>query len=174
MDAISTQRLTLRPFRSADVDAVLAYADDEAFGRYIPGVPHPYGREDAESFVARMREPTEDDLQLAICLGSRVIGGASLVITDGAAMLGYGLGRAWWGNGYATEVARALVDAAFAHPDVAVVWAWADARNTASLRVLRKAGLTPEGIARQRRTHRGERVDEHHHSILRTEWLDRD
>lgn len=39
---IRTARLTLRPLLASDIDDVFDYAADEAFGRYIPTVPHPY------------------------------------------------------------------------------------------------------------------------------------
>ena len=55
--------------------------------------------------------------------------------------LGYRLKRDAWGKGYATEGSRALVDTAFADLGATRVWASAMAVNTASRRVMEKAGL---------------------------------
>jgi RimJ/RimL family protein N-acetyltransferase len=169
---ITTERLVLRPFRAEDVDEVLAYASDEAFARYVPGVPYPYGREHAEAFVSIAVEADwATDPLFAVELDGRVIGGINLMVDEVAtAGLGYALGRAWWGRGLATEMARAVIDRAFGTYEVEVVWATADARNAASRHVMEKVGMRLDGILRQRRVHRGERVDECHYSVLRTEW----
>lgn len=169
---MATERLSLRPFEAEDVEDALAYANDELFGRYVPTVPYPYERHDAETFVAfAMETDWSCDPHWAIDLHGRAIGGVDLSIDEeNTAALGYAIGRAWWGQGLGTEAARAAVDCAFERYGVAVVWATADARNTASHRVLEKIGMRLDGTLRQRRLHRGERSDECHFSILREEW----
>lgn len=169
---MTTERLSLRPFQAHDIDDALAYASDEAFGRFVPTVPYPYGRHDAEAFVASAMETDWSRApHWAIALDGRAIGGVNLAMDEeNTAALGYAIGRAWWGQGLGTEVARAAVDCAFERYRVAVVWATADARNTPSRRVLEKVGMRLDGVLRQRRLHRGERCDECHYGILRTEW----
>ena len=61
------------------------------------------------------------------------------------AHLGYCLARDAWGQGYATEAARRVVEAALAEPSIWRVEALCDAEHTASTRVLQKAGLAYEG-----------------------------
>lgn len=168
---LTTQRLVLRPFRSGDVDDVFAYARDDEFGRYLP-IPHPYERHHAEEFVAMAAETDwSRHPHLAIVLDNRVIGGTNIRV-DGeeTAGLGFAIGRDWQRREFATEAAQAMIDCAFATYGVAVVWATADARNVASRRVLEKVGMRPDGVLRQRRVHRGQRVDECHYSVLRAEW----
>ena len=55
--------------------------------------------------------------------------------------LGYRLRREVWGRGYATEGSRALIDKAFAELGAARVYASTMTVNTASRRVMEKAGL---------------------------------
>ena len=55
--------------------------------------------------------------------------------------LGYRLRRASWGQGYATEGSRALIDRAFAELGASRVFAETMAVNTASRRVMEKTGL---------------------------------
>jgi hypothetical protein len=57
---LRTERLTLRSFRTTDVDDALAYRDDPEFARFLPHVSLPFTRADAEAFVTlNMTEPWE-------------------------------------------------------------------------------------------------------------------
>ncbi|HEY3608472.1 MAG TPA: GNAT family N-acetyltransferase, partial [Pseudonocardiaceae bacterium] len=81
--------------------------------------------------------------------------------------LGYRLRKSAWGKGYATEISRALVGRAFTDRDARRVYADAVIVNTASRRVLEKAGLT---FVRTFHTP-GEELDEVEYAITRAEWL---
>lgn len=77
-----------------------------------------------------------------------LMGDAGLYLLDGRGPeieLGYTLGRSWWGRGYATEAARALLASAFDDFGLDEVVAVADVANPASTRVLAKAGMEREG-----------------------------
>ena len=76
--------------------------------------------------------------------GGQLIGDAGLYHgEDGSPEieLGYTLGRAWWGRGYATEAAAACRDVAFERLALETVTAIADPANGASARVLEKVGM---------------------------------
>src|SRR3954454_1000257 len=76
----------------------------------------------------------------------RLIGDAGLYRTPaGEVELGYTLGKPWWGRGYATEVARAWLEAAFSRLGVPEVVALAEPANAASLHVLEKVGMRRDG-----------------------------
>ena len=66
-----------------------------------------------------------------------------------SASLGYCLRKAAWGQGYATEAARALLQWAFDALDLNRVQAGTDTRNTSSARVLEKLGFVREGTLRE-------------------------
>jgi RimJ/RimL family protein N-acetyltransferase len=94
---LHTPRLLLRPFQPGDVDDALAYRDDREFARYLPHVPQPFTRADAEAFVARnIEEPWELFPTFAVVLAGRVIGTANLMIDPAkrGANLGYAIARA--------------------------------------------------------------------------------
>jgi RimJ/RimL family protein N-acetyltransferase len=77
-----------------------------------------------------------------------VIGEAGLYPMNGVGPdieLGYALGTPWWGRGYATEAARAILHAAFENLGVERVVAVAKRENTGSLHVLDKLGFRMEG-----------------------------
>ena len=101
---IRTQRLALRPFTPADVDAVLGYESDPAYGEFL-GVPRPYRRRDAERSVAsRMLCDWSRSAMWAVDLEGDAIGhvGMTLYAGHGRVDLYYGLAPAHWGMGYMT------------------------------------------------------------------------
>lgn len=171
---METARLVLRPFETSDVDDVYVYAHDEAFWRYLPGMPRPYTREEAEAFLARAtsRDPGTQ-VQWAIEYEGHVIGGINVrpQLTDRRAGMGYGIGSAWWGRGITTEAARAVVDWAFANLEIDRVFATADARNVGSWTVMRHLGMQHEGTLRAHRMQDGFAADEVVYGILRAEWV---
>ena len=50
---IKTDRLVLRPFQADDVEDALAYRDDIEFARFLPHIPQPFTRRDAEALFPR-------------------------------------------------------------------------------------------------------------------------
>ena len=83
----------------------------------------------------------------------RAIGAVSYSRTGSEATFGYVLHRAYWGRGYATELAVGLVERLFADPELLFVRAACDEENLASRRVLEKTelklrGRAPRDIAR--------------------------
>ena len=146
---ITTERLLLRPFQSGDVDDALAYRDDVEFARFLPHIPQPFTRGDAETFVAtNMSEPWDRSPTFAVVLGGRVIGTVNFEVdaTTRTAMLGYAIGRAWWGRGIATEAAQAAMAWAIEAFHLVRVWASTDLGNVRSQRVLEKLGMRRESV----------------------------
>lgn len=80
--------------------------------------------------------------------GGRPFGLIELRPTGHRAEIGYVLGRPWWGRGFMTEAARAVVEWGLARPAIYRVWAVTDVDNTASVRVLEKTGMLREGRLR--------------------------
>ena len=170
---IRTERLLLRPHRLEDVDDIFEFARDPEWGRYL-SVPKPYFREHAVEFVEdRIRTSREVWPVWAMVLEGRVVGGIGIDIDaqDERGALGYSLARKHWGRGLTVEAARAVVDWGFRERGLAKVYAYADARNAQSLRVMEKLGMTREGTLRSHRTLRGERVDDVYYGLLREEWM---
>ena len=62
---------------------------------------------------------------------------------------GYVLRASAWGKGCASEVMSWLVDHALAHPGIHRAEAFCDVENSASARVMEKAGMVREGILRR-------------------------
>lgn len=173
-DLIATDRLQLRPWRLGDVDDVLAYAQDPEWSRFLRALPRPYGREDAEAFIARqILLDRALHAAWAVELDGSVVGGIGLRFQPEhrRAELGYSLARRHWNRGYVTEAAGAVVDAAFRTcPGLNRIHARADVENRASQRVMEKIGMAREGVLRQNRFEREEFVDEVWFAVLRSDW----
>lgn len=134
---ILTGRLTLRAFRPDDGADLCEYLGDPETVFFEPY--DAYTREAADREAARR---TDDPAFVAICLGEKLIGNVYLGPDDepGTAEIGYVLNRAYWGHGYATEAARAVIDAAFAL-GVRKISAGCAENNPHSWRLLERLGM---------------------------------
>jgi [ribosomal protein S5]-alanine N-acetyltransferase len=144
---LETRHLLLRPFEIGDVDNCLEYRNDVEFARYLPHIPQPFTRSDAEAFVHQnMTEPFDRSPTFAVVLAGKVIGTVNLEIDaiTRSAMLGYAIGRGYWGRGLATEAAEVVVAWAFDVVRLERVWASTSPDNVRSQKVLQKLGMNPQ------------------------------
>jgi [ribosomal protein S5]-alanine N-acetyltransferase len=172
---LHTARLRLRPFTSADADALFALHSNDNVLRYWDAPPWT-DRARAERFIAACRQMAEDGsgarLALDRAFDGAFIGWCGLARWNPdhrSASMGYCLDDAAWGNGYATEAARALLQWAFDTLDLNRVQAETDTRNAASARVLEKLGFVREGWLREDCVVNGEVSDSWVYGLLRRE-----
>jgi RimJ/RimL family protein N-acetyltransferase len=144
---LKTRRLMLGTAVPDDAKAITALINDHRVAGNMASVPHPYTLTDAE---AAIEAANGKPLFVISLTDGRVIGGGGLAVHAGYPELAYWLGVPYWGNGYATEAARALVDFAFADLECAELHAGARVTNPASRRVLEKCGFEWTGIKLQR------------------------
>jgi ribosomal-protein-alanine N-acetyltransferase len=157
MDAptLTTARLVLRPFTPDDAPAVHAHLADYEVAATTASIPHPYPEGDAEMWISTHapRCAMGEAVVLAVTLRETgvLVGSIEirLVAAHRRAELGYWVGRAHWGRGYATEAAGALVRWGFATLGLHRVTAAHLTRNPASGRVLAKMGMRHEGRLRK-------------------------
>ena len=109
---LETERLTLRVPRLEDVKAIAVLANDRRIAENTARMPHPYGVDDAEQFVSAVNR-RDGEACFVIMLDGTLIGVCGIDPRDDGAELGYWLGRGYWGFGFMTEAARAVVDFAF-------------------------------------------------------------
>lgn len=160
LETIETERLRLRPVTGDDLEPLAALGADREVMRYIgsgkpqsrreathwldhlvaEGVDGPAGPPGLPGWRAVTVKPAGDWIGLAAlkCLAGQH---AEAIGIESAVELGYRLARRSWGQGYATELSRALVRIGFEQVGLPLLVAIADARNVASNRVLEKAGL---------------------------------
>lgn len=141
---VATARLVLTTPTLAHVPGMAALANNERIHRVLSRLPHPYDENHGRDFVLRIARGPEEHAW-AILLGGRFIGTIGLHLLPGELPeLGYWLGEPYWGRGYATEAAQAVVAAARAAGYTALR-SRALLANTASRGVLRKAGFDELG-----------------------------
>ena len=109
-----TPRLLLRPGWIDDTAALAAALNEQSLSRTLARVPFPYTEEDARGFLAQpadLRHPHL--LAFSRTRGQpRLVGGCGIdPAGDGTVELGYWIARPYWGLGFATEAAGALVQA---------------------------------------------------------------
>ena len=114
-------------------------------------------------------------LALAICHRSEteeLLGAISLHVAPAHrhGEIGYWIGAAQWGRGYATEAARTLTGYAFAALGLRRVQGRHFTRNNASGRVLQKLGMQLEGIHRDAYSRWGRFENVAVYAILASEW----
>jgi RimJ/RimL family protein N-acetyltransferase len=143
---LETERLVLRAPRLEDAKIVAKLANDRRIAENTLRVPHPYKLADAEAFISTVNQDPGETAFL-ITLDGEPIGACGLAQLDGPAPdIGYWLGAPFWGNGYATEAVRAIVDHAFTDLGFEALEAGARVTNPASRRVLEKCAFQWTGV----------------------------
>lgn len=173
---LHTARLRLRPFGDGDAHDLFALQSNAHVLRYWDAPPWSDPAR-AERFIAACRSLEEDGTgaRLAVDRASDMsfIGWCSLTRWNAefrSASLGYCYGDTAWGQGYATEAARALLRWAFDTLDLNRVQAETDTRNLASARVLEKLGFVREGTMREDCIVNGDVSDTWVYGLLRRDW----
>jgi [ribosomal protein S5]-alanine N-acetyltransferase len=152
---IHTDRLTLRAFEEYDFEPYFEQIlGEREVTRWLGGDGQPRTRENAQLVFARLTDPNRDerDRFWVACerTSGELMGHAVLQRLDKTDIIevGYALGTRWWGKGFATEAARALVDYGFETVALNLIAGVARPENLASRRVLEKAGLLYYGMRR--------------------------
>jgi RimJ/RimL family protein N-acetyltransferase len=149
-----TERLRAREWMPDDAAAAFEIYRDAEVARYLGSVPRPVESiDEMRERVARWMA-VNDELRgsgfgfWALETHDGTLVGASLLkpLPEAAEVeVGWHLGTAHWGNGYATEGARGAVTYGFGTVGLDVVYAVVVAENTASVAVARRLGMTYEG-----------------------------
>lgn len=138
---IETKRLVLRAPIRGDVPDLVRLADNKNVSSKLARMPSPYTRADAVGFIEIMAQRA-DERPYAITLDGHLIGIVGFSYHEGEPPeLGYWLGEPFWGKGYMTEAARALIDLAHKTHQYDRIVARALEENAASLHVLDKLGF---------------------------------
>jgi RimJ/RimL family protein N-acetyltransferase len=142
---LETERLVLRAPCREDAKALARLINDRRIAINTARVPYPYSVEDAEQFIAAVNRQG-GEVAFMIILDDALIGGCGVARSDSGPELGYWVGVPFWGQGFATEAARAVIDYAFGPLGHEVLEAGARVSNPASRRVLEKCGFQWTGV----------------------------
>jgi RimJ/RimL family protein N-acetyltransferase len=128
----------LRDVRANDLDAFFEHQrEPEATAIAI------FPARDREAFDAHWRKILADDtlIKKTIVHGDQVAGNVLSWQQDGQQLVGYWVGRAFWGRGLATRALQELVTELTTRP----LHAWVATSNVGSIRVLEKCGFVQVG-----------------------------
>lgn len=142
---IETERLVLRAPHRGDIKAIVRLVNDRRVAENTARIPHPYGVEDAERFIAAANRQ-DGEATFVITQAGAPIGVCGVEPRGTAFEIAYWLGVPYWGRGYATEAVRAVIDHAFGALGHDALAAGARVNNPASRRVLEKCGFQWAGV----------------------------
>lgn len=142
-----TERLIVRHYTKDDSDNFFLLNGDEEIMRYIRPAKT---REEADQFLAEILQKLEDDpdsgrwaveeKQTGVFVGSFAF--IPVERTENKMQLGYALLKLNWGKGYATELTMGGLQYVFTKTSLTEIFAVTEMSNTASQKVLLKAGFT--------------------------------
>ena len=143
---LETERLVLRRPTLADVKAITALISDLRVSINLRRVPHPYFEEHAIEFVRSLAIEPRNTVFLIEADDAPVgVVGVDWRHPD-APELGYWLGVEFWGRGYGTEAARAVIDFTFEEFCIDTLFSGARVTNPASRNILEKCGFQWSGV----------------------------
>ena len=143
---IKTGRLVLKPVSMEYLHSTHAYASDLENTRLMMFLPYESIGE-TESVIRaaeeEWRKDEPDRCEFAILRNGEHIGGITLYFLDDRTEgeLGWILNKAYWGYGYVTEAARAMLDYARENWGIRRMIACCDSENIPSRRVMEKLGM---------------------------------
>lgn len=141
------------------------------------GLPFPYTEQDGMEYISAMLSADENEtFAFAIIVDGKVVGSIGVFrqgnIHRQTGELGYYIAEECWGRGVMTEAVRQICQHVFDKSDIIRIYAEPFASNTASCRVLEKAGFQCEGTLRSNAVKNGEVLDMMMYSLLKTEIAD--
>jgi [ribosomal protein S5]-alanine N-acetyltransferase len=148
---LETERLVLRPFELSDAPRVQTLAGAYEIYRPTLAIPHPYEDGMAEQWISKhaARFDAGEGVDLAVTLKADglLIGaiGLSASPLNQRAEIGYWIGVPYWGSGYCTEAAIAVIRYGFELMNLHKITSRHMEWNQASGRVMQKAGMRMEG-----------------------------
>ena len=176
---LTTARLELRPFTHGDAAPLFRIFADEEVVRFWSGAAWTdmaQAEKMVDDALAAYRDGSLSRYAIVLRDTDELIGICNLrgfFEQNRRCELGYALGSAWWGRGYALEALEALLGHAFSRLDMNRIEADIDPRNDASARLLERLGFRQEGYMPERWIVHGEKADTAFYGLLKRYWDER-
>lgn len=176
LHTLETERLILRKLMLADAPNIQEQANNPLLAQNMISIPYPYPDGAAEQFLREVALPDwEAGKEYIFAMIRRAddtfmgVIGIELQGND-RAEVGYWVGEVFWGNGYATEALKRVIQFGFEEMHLHRIQAMYFSFNPASRRVMDKAGMTFEGVLRDYLCKGDKYISVGVCSILRREW----
>lgn len=167
---LETKRLIIREFTFEDFSAVHLYASNPEVAKYM--IWGPNTEEETKAFIKRtidmQQESSRTGYELAVILkeNGQLIGGCGIHAEGTNGEIGYCFHPDYWGYGYASEAAKALLTFGFQELKLHRIYATCRPSNIGSAKVMEKIGMKREGHLREHMLVKGEWKDSFLYSIL--------
>jgi len=152
---LETERLILRKVQKKDCRDLFEYCSDPVSSRYSDWLPHE-DRSVTKQFIKGLLSSVSEGEYFLWCIelkeSGKVIGSISITEMDRhfkVAELGYGIQKAYWGKGYATEAAETVLEYLFCRVGVQRVFARISTANLASVRLALRLNMECDGLLRK-------------------------
>jgi len=149
---ITTERLVLRLFQASDAETVAKLCNNYNIYKSTLYLPYPYSLNDALSWIERHYDYFMEDISYEFAVTDKETGelyGAIALSNNkrfNQGEIAYWIGEQYWGKGYATEAAQSILQFGFEEKKLHKVFARFFSSNPASGKVMKKIGMTQEGI----------------------------
>ena len=147
---IRTERLNLRAPMQTDAQRITDLIGIKDVVWNLGRAPYPYHLSDAQSWIARCAADITAGTEYPFVIENSedgVVGAVGLNAHPGDVWeIGYWVGKPWWGKGYITEAAQAVLDWATREKAITAFISGHYVDNPASGRVLEKLGFEPVGV----------------------------
>ena len=144
MKEIRTERLLIKTPEIDDKFELTQLINDKDVIKWLSEIPFPYTLSHAEEFIERSRERVlkQESYNFMIFQDKKMIGGIGLSeFNNKSCQVGYWLGKKYWGNGFATEALKSILDFGFHQLNLDKIYAAYKIGNEGSIRVLAKCGF---------------------------------
>lgn len=165
----------IRKWRIEDKNALAEIANNKnVLDNLRDGIPYPYTVKDAEEFISSMLSADQNKtFSYAVTVDDTVIGSIGVFrcenIHSRSAELGYYIGEPYWGKGYASSAVMQICRYIFDSTDIIRIFAEPFAYNSASCRVLEKAGFQFEGTLHSNAVKNGRVLDMKMYALVKEE-----
>lgn len=167
--SFTTERLLIRPMTARDAPAYWRTHNDPSITSNTGSWRYPFTVEDVRQRIGGAG-PRRSDLWFAVIAADTYVGSA-LLFGEGQDRLdvGYSIGSAFTGHGFATEAARALCTFGFRTLKLKHIGAVTNVDNFASQRILSKIGFVRSGpVFYDWSAHYGKRTPCYRYGLIRT------
>ena len=155
---IKTKRLVLkRPDKSINNKLFASLVGDWDIAKWLSDVPYPYTEKHAQKFIKRS---SPDDLRFSVFYDEILVGGVGVSFEENNQLdLGYWIAKDYWGNGFATEASKGLIDYVKNETEFKAITACYVKGNKTSAKVLKKLGFIEIGECEEYFLSRKETMD---------------
>lgn len=173
---METKRLILRPLALGDSSRIEELAGDYEVAKSTLNIPHPYPEGSAIQFIESIHTAEHNNKIAMFAIvdkdSQQLIGliNLNLSLPFKRGELAYWIGKHYWGKGYGTEAAKALLEYGFNSLKLNKIFAASFTSNPGSWKIMEKIGLKYEGTLKQHVARFGQFYDLTYYGLLKEEF----